>query len=525
MEKLLGRLAIVCLLLVALGLALTRPPTSFYPRVEIEAVDPAGMVVLGFLVDALPGLSECERVTGNIARQTLALCPSCRVTRLECVAALDAGQQLLLSAAPLDVPSGRTRNGVITFRADSPDLALAACRSAEAQAARGAVAIKCYPAQTKRTPLPKASPFGHWSFPLLGIAFLAAWLAGWFIIRYEHLHAHVSHDHVDSGPQKYHTHPTPRIGGLIVVSGLLGGGGVILFADALPAEQAFGLLLLAALPAFLGGLVEDVTKRVGVFERLLLTMLSGATAAWLLGAVLPRLDFPWVDQAMAWVPFAVVLTTVAVGGTANAINIIDGYNGLAGGFALIVLFALAFVANGVGDALVFNTALVLAGAIGGFLVWNWPRGRIFFGDGGAYLVGFMLAELSILLVLRNLEVSPWFPLLLLVYPVFETFYSIYRRKLCNKLSPGQPDNQHLHHLIHDVAIRHRPGGQPFARNSRVAKYIWMPTLALAVCGCLFWSSTPVLAGCAAAFCVAYVIAYRYLAKRRPSRKFGEPCTG
>ena len=71
--------------------------------------------------------------------------------------------------------------------------------------------------------------------------------------------------------------------------------------------------------------------------------------------------------------------------------------------------------------------ICLAGATAGFLVWNYPRGLIFAGDGGAYLWGVVIAMASVLLVQRHALVSPWFPMLLLIYPVWETLFSIYRK--------------------------------------------------------------------------------------------------
>lgn len=511
MKKTLVRTFIAGLLLAVLALAATRAPQNFNPALEIETSDANGKVALSFLFDAQPSLTACEIIIGNIARTSLKQCPQCRISKLRCESALDKTEQDLLDDTPISPPSGRMRNGIIVFHTDNPALALETCQASELLSSRSANPIKCYPPDAKRTKLPGKSPLTPWSPLLLIASFLFAWFAGWLIIRYEHLHAHFSHDHTEGGPQKYHTQPTPRIGGLTVMAGLLAAGGTMLLANVMPSERQFWLLLLAAAPAFLGGLIEDVTKKVGVMERLLLTMLSGAVAAWVLGAVLQRLEIPGVDLALAWPPLAVLFTAFAVGGIANSINIIDGYNGLVGGFSVIVLAAMAFVAHDVADPLVFNISLALAGSILGFLVWNWPGGNIFFGDGGAYLVGFILAELSILLVLRNPAVSPWFPLLLLIYPVFETFYSIYRRKLQNQLSPGQPDNQHLHQLIHDKLIVHSDNGRATSRNSRVAKYLWAPAALLAIIAVIYASSTPMLIASAIGFCFCYVLTYRRLA--------------
>lgn len=511
MKKILLRTLTFGLMVVAIFLAVSQPQKNYYPTVGIETNDPAEALNVAFLLERVATLSECEAITGNIARVTMQSCPQCRIKKLGCKTELNETERTLLTETPLSMPSGRMANGAITFNATNAQLALDACQASAAHSAKSVNPIQCHAANTPRTKPPVRSIFAYQHLFLFLAAFAAACLTGWLIIRYEHLHAHFSHDHIDSGPQKYHAQPTPRIGGLAIFFGLLAGGGIMLFEDALTSERAFGLLLLSGVPAFLGGLTEDITKKVGVLERLLLTMLSGACAAWLLGAVLGRLDVPGIDQALIWLPFAVVLTAFAVGGISNSINIIDGYNGLASGVAVIVLCAMAYVAHVVGDRLIFSTSLALAGTLLGFMVWNWPYGKIFLGDGGAYLVGFILAELSVLIVVRNPNVSPWFPLLLLIYPIFETIYSIYRRHINEGLSLGKPDNRHIHQLIHDHLIPPAGNnGKHFHRNCRVAKYLWAPAAVVAVLGGLFWESTPTLIACAAGFCVFYVVNYRRL---------------
>jgi UDP-GlcNAc:undecaprenyl-phosphate/decaprenyl-phosphate GlcNAc-1-phosphate transferase len=353
---------------------------------------------------------------------------------------------------------------------------------------------------------------------ILAVAGITSWFTSYMVIRYEHLHAHFSHDHIDAGPQKFHAEPTPRIGGLGIFAGLLVAAWVapMLGFDVPQVENNFSTLFLAATPAFLGGIVEDITKDAGVMQRLILTMISGAIGAWLLGAVLNHLGVPVLDHALQWLPFAIVFTVFAVGGVANSINIIDGYNGLASGFATIVLLAIAFVAAQVNDHLILIVSVSTAGAMLGFLSLNWPKGKIFMGDGGAYLLGFILAELSVLLICRNPSVSPWFPLLLLGYPVFETLFSIYRRKWLHQTTTGHPDALHFHQLLFKWIMRHNiRTGQPILttqNNSRVAPYLWLPTLLCALFGVLFWQSTLVLMVSLLLGCSLYVILYMKLAK-------------
>jgi UDP-N-acetylmuramyl pentapeptide phosphotransferase/UDP-N-acetylglucosamine-1-phosphate transferase len=244
-------------------------------------------------------------------------------------------------------------------------------------------------------------------------------------------------------------------------------------------------------------------------------MAAAAIGVLLLGAVIPRLDVPGFDTLLRWSPFAIAFTAFAVGGVANSINIIDGYNGLAAGHAVIVLAAMAWLSAMVGDQLLLISALAMMGALLGFLVWNYPKGKVFLGDGGAYLLGFWLGELSVLIVMRHPEISPWFPMLLLVYPIFETLYSIYRRKIVEGLSPGQPDRMHLHQVIYLRLMRSPSGreGDPAAAirlNNGVAPFSWLMTFICAMPAMLFWRETPWLVTTSVLFCIAYLLIYRRL---------------
>jgi UDP-GlcNAc:undecaprenyl-phosphate/decaprenyl-phosphate GlcNAc-1-phosphate transferase len=160
----------------------------------------------------------------------------------------------------------------------------------------------------------------------------------------------------------------------------------------------------------------------------------------------------------------------------------------------------------------------MAGGVLGFLVWNYPRGKIFLGDGGAYLIGFWLAELCVLLVVRHPEVSPWFPLVLLIYPIFETLFSIYRRKFIRGASPGDPDALHFHQLIYLRLARLGVGSKNpndlTARNSRVARYIWTASAFGIAAGLLAWDNPVALVALVVCFCAGYVWLYRRLVQWR-----------
>jgi UDP-GlcNAc:undecaprenyl-phosphate GlcNAc-1-phosphate transferase len=488
----------------------------YHPHVVVDTQE---NVRLEFLQSGLLKSETCESAVATIADAIRASCPACRVAIRECPGKLEAALEKLLSEDPIEMPSSRLPHGVVTYVSDNKALALAACRETERlTGASGGTPTACYPPDTRRPfqAKPQRIESGQVlaGLMILLLAGLTSVFVGHLILRYEAFHANWSFDPVKTGPQKFHSAPTPRIGGLEVMAGLFVSGAVLLAIEQSVSSEQFGYLLLASLPAFAGGISEDATKNVGVLTRLLLTMLAAAFGVWLLGAVIPRLDVPGFDILLKWAPFAIAFTMFAVGGVANSINIIDGYNGLAAGHAVIVLAAMAYVSALVGDAFLFISALAMIGALLGFLVWNYPKGKIFLGDGGAYLLGFWLAELSVLLVVRHPEVSPWFPMLLLVYPIFETLFSMYRRKVIQRQSPGQPDRMHLHQVIYMRLTRARTGASDPASsiqlNSMVAPFGWLMTLCCAVPALLFWGETHWLVAASLLFCAAYVALYLWL---------------
>jgi UDP-N-acetylmuramyl pentapeptide phosphotransferase/UDP-N-acetylglucosamine-1-phosphate transferase len=280
--------------------------------------------------------------------------------------------------------------------------------------------------------------------------------------------------------------------------------------------------------AFAVGLVEDITKTVSPGKRLLATAVSALLAAWWLGAAITRTDIPGLDHVVAFAAGSTVLTVLAVAGIANSVNIIDGFNGLASMCTVIMLLALAYVAFEVGDPLVAALALAAIGAVLGFFVWNFPAGLIFLGDGGAYFLGFWLAEVSLLLLVRNPQVSPLFPLLVCIYPVFETLFSIYRRKFLRAVPPSMPDGIHLHSLIYRRILRWAVGDRSAKaltrRNSMTSPFLWTLCMLSVIPAVLFWDSTPMMVLFLALFGLSYSALYWRIVRFRSPRwlRVGRP---
>lgn len=336
-------------------------------------------------------------------------------------------------------------------------------------------------------------------------------MAALAVVRLAPGRLHLIGDRLDGGPQRFHVRVTPRVGGVAIFFGALAGG--LLFADSgFMKGREVTLVLLASIPIFCAGLAEDLSKRVSARDRLFMSFAAAAIGFLFLEAQLRSLHLPFLDPLLGLTPFAFVLTLVAVGGVAHAFNIIDGYNGLAAMVGIIVFAALGFVGYQVGDTFVLGICLTMAGALAGFLVWNFPRGALFAGDSGAYLLGFMVAETSVLLVARNQEVSPWFPMLLSVYPVWETLFSIYRKWGLRGRSPNMPDGLHLHMLIYKRLVRFRIGSKlpedKVWRNSLTSPYLWALSSLTAIPAVVFWDSTPLLMLSCGLFAVTYCTLYR-----------------
>ncbi len=320
-------------------------------------------------------------------------------------------------------------------------------------------------------------------------------------------------------PQRFHAGHVPRLGGIAMLAACAVGWLWIVVAEpmlGIPNGMRMGpqealAWLVPATVAAAGGSAEDIWHTLRARWRLLSTLGAGILAAWLLGLRIPSLGLPWLDALWAASPWpAIVLVVLAVAGLPHAFNLIDGYNGLAGTVSIVVCLALAYVALQVGDRQLAGVVLALAGASAGFLFWNYPRGLLFAGDGGAYLWGSVIAMASIALTQRHPDVSPWFPMLLLAYPVLETGFSIYR-KLVRGQSPSMADALHIHQLIYRRIVRgvfhDDDARRMLMRNNRTSPYLWSFAALTVVPAALFWRHTGVLVACCFGFCALYVWLY------------------
>jgi UDP-N-acetylmuramyl pentapeptide phosphotransferase/UDP-N-acetylglucosamine-1-phosphate transferase len=349
------------------------------------------------------------------------------------------------------------------------------------------------------------------------VAFACSAIATLGVVASAQRHSSWSADNDLSGPQKMHVKIVPRVGGLGIVAGLCGGLALAMWA---PGDLRTGTLLMLAcmVPAFGSGIWEDFTKSISPRRRMVALALSGLLGVLLLDGKFTHTGWAFFDELIAshgllWL--GGVGAVFAVTGISNSVNIIDGMNGLASMCATMMATALAWIAWQVGDDLVCGVALATVGATLGFFVWNFPRGLVFLGDGGAYLLGFIVAELGILLTTRHPNVSMLSPLLMVAYPVFETLFTMYRRRYIHERPMTQPDGSHLHTLIYR---RLKRGAEASTRaNSSTSPYLWLLNAVAVIPATVWWSNTPALALSLAAFVLVYLDLYWRIVRFRSPR--------
>jgi UDP-N-acetylmuramyl pentapeptide phosphotransferase/UDP-N-acetylglucosamine-1-phosphate transferase len=320
------------------------------------------------------------------------------------------------------------------------------------------------------------------------IAFTVTLLASLALLLTKRWHGRFSMDGV-AGVQKMHTQPTPRIGGVAIAMGLL----AVYQQSNIDVQALLGPMLLAGTPAFAVGLLEDITKKVGVLARLLATMVSGVLAWFMSGVAMQDTGVTPLDLMLSFTPVAVLFTAFAVAGIANAVNIIDGFNGLASGTVAIMLGAMGLIALQLNDTAVATLCFAIAAVALGFGAINWPFGKLFLGDGGAYLLGFLAGWVAILLPMRHPQINAWATLLVCAYPVLEVMFSVLRRHKREGQHPGQPDKAHLHHFIHRRLVQKlaRHASAPL-RNGMTSPFCWLYAALPASWAVLFAQNTPML---------------------------------
>lgn len=246
--------------------------------------------------------------------------------------------------------------------------------------------------------------------------------------------------------RKVHTKIMPRLGGLaIFISFLIG------VAFLRPESEFLIPILIGACIIIVIGVLDDMMELSAKVK--FLGQIAAALVVVLGGVQVNYINLPF-DGGIELGILSVPLTILWIVGITNAINLIDGLDGLAAGVSTIALVTISAMAMLKGDIFVLSIGAILIGSTLGFLKYNFHPAKIFMGDTGALFLGFMIAVLSLLGFKNVTMLSLIVPVIILGVPISDTFFAIIRR-IVNKQPLSAPDKSHLHHCMLRLGYSHR----------------------------------------------------------------------
>lgn len=358
-----------------------------------------------------------------------------------------------------------------------------------------------------------------------GISFLSI-----FFFRSVAQKYHLFSGRVGLGRSKQDIHETrkfiPRIGGICILASTL------IFLPhlfSMQLAQPEKLLLVGTIVAFMIGCADDLGLiEIPSYTRWLMLFFTGSLVSVFGGPSVHDLGFMTVERALP----ASILTGMAYCGVASGINFIDGLNGLAGGVVLMALATFSIVLSPYITVSFMLFIFIVIGGLMAFLVWNYPHGKVFLGDGGAYASGFLLAGFAMLTPVGP-GLSPWWAVAILFLPLMDSMHSLFRRGIkfmrsfsvsqkastplrikCALSYAMQPEKVHLHHLlfrfmtIRDKLSRQKNNNNPI--SSFILLFFVLVGILLSWPGkeSNLWSFWVVVF-----LCVVYGLGYRFLTRK------------
>ena len=250
--------------------------------------------------------------------------------------------------------------------------------------------------------------------------------------------------------RRMHKKPTPRIGGLAIIFGFT----VATLCFAQPSRQLYGTLAGAAIIAVMG--VIDDCKNLPAKLKFVIQIIAALVVVFAGDIKIDVFTNPnFLSDNPYWVLpewLSVTLTVIWIVFITNAVNFIDGLDGLAAGVSAIMSISFVVISIRVGEYSIAISGIALMGSCFGFLPFNFNPAKIFMGDTGSTFLGFMLATLSIQGVFKSYAVISFaVPLLILGLPLFDALFAMIRRILRGQ-SPMTADRGHLHHRLVDMGF-------------------------------------------------------------------------
>ena len=260
---------------------------------------------------------------------------------------------------------------------------------------------------------------------------------------------------LDRGQDLHHTHkkPTPRLGGLALAIAFIAVEVVIVlcFPGHRTTMPGRAVVVLSSLAMFGLGFWDDL-RPLGA-KRKLAAQVVIALSVYFFGIGIQQFRIPFVSITVDLGSWGIFLTVFWLVGMTNLINLMDGMDGLAGGICLMLMGLLAYVGHDSGNFALLVSGM--AGALVGFLWFNFPPARIYLGDSGAYFLGFQIGLFAILNSHKGTVFAALVaPLFVLALPILDTTLAILRRGL-RGLPIFRPDRRHLHHHLLDMGLSGR----------------------------------------------------------------------
>lgn len=249
--------------------------------------------------------------------------------------------------------------------------------------------------------------------------------------------------------RKIHKKIMPRMGGLSIFIGVV--VGVItsgIYTQTKMTAITFGAILIILL-----GIFDDkyqLSAKVKFIIQLIVAIMIVST-----GLKMEFLSLPFLPERIELGWFSYPFTVLWIVGITNAMNFIDGLDGLAAGLSVIGLSTIAFMALSGGKILILSLSVVVIGSTLGFLFYNFHPAKIFMGDTGSLFLGYVIAILSLLGLYKSVTLfSIVIPIIILGVPIFDTTFAVIRR-LINKQPFYMPDKSHIHHKLIAYGLSHR----------------------------------------------------------------------
>ncbi|WP_370223765.1 glycosyltransferase family 4 protein [Cytobacillus sp.] len=246
--------------------------------------------------------------------------------------------------------------------------------------------------------------------------------------------------------RKVHQKIMPRLGGLAIYLSFI--IGLLILR---PGGEYFLPILIGSIIIIITGVLDDMIELSAKVK--LLGQLAAALVVVLGGVNVDYINIPFIGE-LNFGPLSIPLTIIWIVGITNAINLIDGLDGLAAGVSSIALITISGMAILKGDMFVVSMGLIVLGSTLGFLIYNFHPAKIFMGDTGALYLGYMIAVLSLLGFKNVTMISLIIPVIILGVPISDTFFAIIRR-IVNKQPLSAPDKSHLHHCLLRLGFSHR----------------------------------------------------------------------